>query len=86
MRSDQALRGQFGEIGDARLTVMAALMVADELAESAKKAQRLEKELATLHDARVAALCRLHGVRELWTADRDFGRFPGLAVRNPLVG
>jgi toxin-antitoxin system PIN domain toxin len=24
-----------------------------------------------VHDARVAALCRLHGVRELWTADRD---------------
>lgn len=39
-----------------------------------------------VHDARVAALCRLHGVRELWTADRDFGRFPGLTVRNPLVG
>lgn len=38
-----------------------------------------------VHDARVAALCRLHGVRELWTADRDFGRFPGLVVRNPLV-
>ena len=53
-----ALRGQFGEIGDARLTVMAALMVADELAESARKAQRLEKELATLHDARVAAADR----------------------------
>jgi toxin-antitoxin system PIN domain toxin len=38
-----------------------------------------------VHDARVAALCRLHGVRELWTADRDFGRFPGLVVLNPLV-
>lgn len=38
-----------------------------------------------VHDARVAALCRQHGVRELWTADRDFGRFPGLNVRNPLV-
>lgn len=38
-----------------------------------------------VHDARVAALCRLHGVRELWTADRDFSRFPWLAVRNPLV-
>ena len=38
-----------------------------------------------VHDARVAALCRLHGVRELWTADRDFGRFPELSVRNPLV-
>jgi toxin-antitoxin system PIN domain toxin len=38
-----------------------------------------------VHDARVAALCRLHGVRELWTADRDFSRFPGLVLRNPLV-
>ena len=38
-----------------------------------------------VHDARVAALCRLHGVRELWTADRDFSRFKGLVVRNPLL-
>lgn len=38
-----------------------------------------------IHDARIAALCILHGVRELWTADRDFGRFPGLSARNPLV-
>ena len=38
-----------------------------------------------VHDARVAALCLLHGVRELWSADRDFGRFSNLAVRNPLV-
>ena len=53
-----ALRGQFGEIGDARLTVMAALMVADELAESGKKVQRLEQELAGLHGARVAAADR----------------------------
>jgi toxin-antitoxin system PIN domain toxin len=39
-----------------------------------------------VHDARIAALCSLHGVKELWSADRDFGRFPGLKVRNPLVG
>ena len=39
-----------------------------------------------VHDARVAALCQHHGVTELWSADRDFGRFPGLIVRNPLVG
>jgi uncharacterized protein len=38
-----------------------------------------------VHDARVAALCLAHGVRELWTHDRDFGRFPSLTVRNPLV-
>src|SRR5262249_32198659 len=38
-----------------------------------------------VHDARIAALCRQHGVRELWSADRDFGRFPALSVVNPLV-
>jgi uncharacterized protein len=41
---------------------------------------------AMVHDARVAALCRQHGVRALWSADRDFGRFPDLPVVNPLVG
>jgi toxin-antitoxin system PIN domain toxin len=39
-----------------------------------------------VHDARVAAICLHHGVSELWTADRDFSRFPELTVRNPLVG
>lgn len=38
-----------------------------------------------VHDARIAALCKLHGVRELWTADRDFSRFGSLVCRNPLV-
>lgn len=37
------------------------------------------------HDARIAALCRQHGVHELWTADRDFGGIPGIRARNPLV-
>jgi uncharacterized protein len=38
-----------------------------------------------IHDARIAALCIHHGVRELWSADRDFSRFPDLRTRNPLV-
>lgn len=39
-----------------------------------------------VHDARVAAICIDHGVRELWAADRDFSRFSRrLATRNPLV-
>lgn len=37
-----------------------------------------------VHDARIAALCLQHGIRELWTADRDFSRFRDLRVRNPL--
>ena len=39
-----------------------------------------------VHDARIAALCLAHGVRQLWTVDRDFGRFPSLATSNPLAG
>ena len=38
-----------------------------------------------IHDARIAALCLYHGVKELWSADRDFSRFPQLVVRNPLA-
>ncbi len=38
-----------------------------------------------IHDARIVALCLEHGVAELWTADRDFSRFPSLITRNPLV-
>jgi uncharacterized protein len=38
-----------------------------------------------IHDARIAALCIFWNVSELWTADRDFGRFPALKTRNPLV-
>ena len=40
---------------------------------------------AQVHDARIAALCVQHGVKELWSADRDFGRFPDLPMVNPLV-
>ena len=38
-----------------------------------------------VHDARIAAICLEHGVDALWSADRDFQRFPGLAVVNPLT-
>jgi toxin-antitoxin system PIN domain toxin len=37
------------------------------------------------HDAHIAALLREHGVREFWTTDKDFHRFPGIAVRNPFT-
>ena len=51
----EKLRTTFGEIGDTRLTVMAALTVADELADATGKLHRLEEELASLQDARAAA-------------------------------
>ena len=49
------LRAKFGEIGDTRLTVMAALMIADEVAEAVKRIRVLEEETAALQDARVVA-------------------------------
>lgn len=38
-----------------------------------------------IHDARIVATCLDHNVSELWSADRDFSRFPGLRTRNPLT-
>ncbi len=62
------------------------------LGESARYWQHLRKVLPAaravgprIHDARIAALCLLHGVSQLWTADRDFGRFPDLTTMNPLA-
>jgi len=52
------LRGKFGEIGDARLTVMAALTMADELADANLRIRALEEELAALRDVRVVAADR----------------------------
>jgi cell division protein ZapA len=54
----EGLRQKFGEIGDTRLTVMAALMVADELTEALRRMRRLEEEIAGLQDARVVAADR----------------------------
>jgi cell division protein ZapA len=49
------LRGKFGEIGDQRLTVMAALMVADELMDASQRIRGFEEEIAALRDVRVVA-------------------------------
>src|SRR5881227_3501548 len=49
------LRERFGEIGDTRLTVMAALTLADELSDTRERLQRVEAELAKLQDASVAS-------------------------------
>jgi hypothetical protein len=37
-----------------------------------------------VHDAHIAALLIEHGVREVWTADRDFSRYAGLRTHNPF--
>ncbi|MGK9051762.1 cell division protein ZapA [Neorhizobium sp. CSC1952] len=42
------LKGQFGEIGDLRITVMAGIMIMDELSEATRKIGKLEAEVAAL--------------------------------------
>ncbi|MFO1098061.1 MAG: cell division protein ZapA [Xanthobacteraceae bacterium] len=49
------LRTSFGEIGDMRLTVMAALMISDELAEAMQRMRRFEENLAEMQQARTVA-------------------------------
>jgi cell division protein ZapA len=52
------LRGKFGEIGDTRLTVMAALTIADELGEMASRLRRLEDELMSVQEAQATSTDR----------------------------
>lgn len=52
------LKGAFGEIGDTRLTVMAAIMVADELADTRRRLKAAETELAALREARAVIVER----------------------------
>ncbi|KKX30412.1 cell division protein ZapA [Rhizobium sp. LC145] len=50
------LKGQFGEIGDLRITVMAGIMIMDELSEMTRKIAALEGEIASLASNRDGAL------------------------------
>jgi len=52
------LRESFGEIGDTRLAVMAAIMVADELAEVKRRLRTADQEVQSLKDARERAAQR----------------------------
>jgi cell division protein ZapA len=57
------LRGKFGEIGDSRLTMMAALTLADELLDSEQRVRALEDELAALRNVRVVASERIRATQ-----------------------
>ena len=54
----ESLRGKFGEIGDARLTVMAALTACDELVDAGNRMRAMEQELNELRDFRNASVER----------------------------
>ena len=49
------LKGSFGEIGDMRLTVMAGIMVTDELVGLQQRIRGLEAEIESLRESRTAA-------------------------------
>lgn len=57
------LRDRFGEVGDGRLTVMAALMTADELEEAYSRIAQMQDELAALHDIRLNSNDRLRATQ-----------------------
>ncbi|MDQ0419027.1 cell division protein ZapA [Rhizobium sp. CRIBSB] len=54
------LKGQFGEIGDLRITVMAGIMVMDEMAEINRRLAAAEAELAGFRDGRDTVLSGVH--------------------------
>ena len=70
------LRRKFGEIGDTRLTVMAALMLADEMTETRQKFRVLEDEIAALRQAREASAERARAA-----SDAVAGAFHSAAER-----
>jgi cell division protein ZapA len=90
-RIDQ-LRGAFGEIGDQRLSVMAAITIADELAEAKRRIRALEQDLESQRAARTATLERMEqseqamasavltAAERLERIARDLGTSPSGAV------
>ncbi len=76
----------------AQLRALQALTHLAFIAESDDYLQHLEwlalaakAQGGAIHNARIAAICLSNGVTALWSADRDFSRFPALPVRNPLI-
>ena len=63
-QSIEQLRERFGEIGDQRLTVMAAITLADQNAEAERRVQQLRAEVAGLEEARAAVVERQAGSEE----------------------
>jgi cell division protein ZapA len=82
------LRGQFGEIGDARLMVMAAMTVADDAMEAEKRAKKLEQEIAALKDARGASAEKAQATQAALIAAFTSAaeRIEGLAKKLNAVG
>ena len=77
------LKGQFGEIGDLRLTVMAGIMVMDELSETSRRLKALESDMENLKRNRDAVLASTSRTEETLahTLDEVSHRLMALAAR-----
>ncbi|MCX5496558.1 cell division protein ZapA [Kaistia dalseonensis] len=77
------LRGNFGEIGDQRLTVMAAITMGDDLAEAHRRIRRLEAELAGINETKSAVISRYEQAEAGFarTIEQAASRLEGLTQR-----
>jgi cell division protein ZapA len=57
-RSVEQLRARFGDIGDQRLTVMAAITIADQQSDTETRLRAAEAEIAALEDAHADLVSR----------------------------
>lgn len=62
------LRGDFGEIGDGRITVMAAITMADSLSEAERRIAALEADIAALHQDRASEQARIEATGDALAA------------------
>ena len=57
-RRIESMRASFGEVGDMRLAIMAAITIADEFMEANERIRQLEDEVAALQNAQMRAAGR----------------------------
>jgi cell division protein ZapA len=77
------LKDSFGEIGDQRITVMAGIMVMDELVEIQKRVRGMEAEIATLRKTRDDALLKADKIDAAVSSSLDelAGRIEAVAAK-----
>jgi cell division protein ZapA len=77
------LSGSVGQVGDARLLLMAGLVVCDELTEALAKLEEREKEIASLKSARAEAaeLLEIQDSRAADALEQAASRMQAIAAR-----
>ena len=82
-RRVRELTGSVGQVGDARLLLMAGLVIADELSEALAKVQERENELQSLKGARAQTAGELEANEEraAQVLDQAASRLEAIAAR-----